>query len=137
MRRTVVIASVSLMLSSCTLTNAHHTKSSNTCRITGKIFNWKSSHPKLTKRLCAMSRALGPVEVTSSCRTRKRNKSVKNSYHLYARGCKAADVKIKGVSRRRILNYWKKSGGGTGYYCGRSFVHVDVGPTRSWTWYCG
>lgn len=85
-----------------------------------------------------MSKALGAVEITSSCRTRKANRSVSKSYHLYNRGCKAADVVIKGVGRKTILAWWAKNvGGGRGYYCGRRFVHVDVGPDRTWKWYCG
>ena len=87
--------------------------------------------------LCKMSKALGPVEVTSSCRTRKANRSVKKSYHLYHRGCRAADVVIKGVGKQKILNWWAANvGGGRGYYCGRRFVHVDTGDDRSWRWYC-
>ncbi len=111
-------------------------KAASNCRVEG--LNIKSSDPKLKAGLCKMSKALGSVEVTSSCRTRKANRSVKKSYHLYNRGCKAADVVIKGVGRKTILAWWAKNmGGGRGYYCKRRFVHVDVGPDRSWKWYCG
>jgi len=109
--------------------------SSSSCKVTGLN---KSSNAKLNAGLCKMSRALGPIEITSSCRTRKANRSVSKSYHLYNRGCKAADVVIKGVERKTILAWWAKNmGGGRGYYCGRRFVHVDVGPKRTWRWYCG
>jgi hypothetical protein len=44
----------------------------------------------------------------------------------------AADIKIAGTSSRDIWNFVKELGfGGTGYYQGE-FVHVDVGPARSW-----
>jgi uncharacterized protein YcbK (DUF882 family) len=84
-----------------------------------------------------MSRALGPIEVTSSCRTRKANRGASKSYHLYNRGCKAADIVVRGIGKKRVLAWWAKNvGGGRGYYCGRRFVHVDVGPNRTWFWYC-
>jgi len=105
------------------------------CRVEGIK---KGTSATLRNNLCKLSRALGPVEVTSSCRTTKANRSVKKSYHLYNRGCKAADVVIAGVGKQKILNWWGENvGGGRGYYCGRRFVHVDVGPKRSWRWYCG
>ena len=97
----------------------------------------KGTNDRLRKNLCKMSVELGAVKVTSSCRTRKANRSVKKSYHLYHRGCKAADIVIAGVGKQKILNWWAKNvGGGRGYYCGRRFVHVDVGPDRTWRWYC-
>ncbi len=112
------------------------------CRV--KDLNWKHSDPKLQEGLCRMSRELGPVQVRGghgshkNCRTTRTNRSVKRSYHLYARGCKAADISIEGVSGKTILNWWAANyGGGRGYYCRRSFVHVDVGPDRTWTWFCG
>ena len=84
------------------------------CNVVGKM-NWKSSHPKLKKGLCRMSRALGKVTVTSSCRTKKKNRGARKSYHLYSRGCKAADVVVKGAGRYRVLAWWKRNiGGGRG-----------------------
>lgn len=102
------------------------------CRVSGKT---NGLHPRLRSRLCTMSRQLGPVTVVSGCRNSGTNASPR-SYHRRAVGCMAADVRIAGTGGRRILSYWKKSGGGTGSYCGRSFVHVDVGPTRSWIHNC-
>ena len=108
------------------------------CRITGK-YNWKSSHPKLTRELCKMSRKFNKtIKVTSSCRTTKSNRGVSNSMHLYRNGCKAADIVILGMKKSTALKYWAKNvGGGRGYYCGRGFVHVDVGSNRNWAWFCG
>lgn len=103
------------------------------CRVTGKT---KGLHPQLMRRLCAMSRALGPINVVSGCRAHG-SKAAPKSFHRVAVGCKAADLTITGVSGKTILAYWKRTGGGgTGYYCRRSFVHVDIGPTRSWAWFC-
>jgi uncharacterized protein YcbK (DUF882 family) len=55
--------------------------------------------------------------------------AAKASLHQYGM---AADIKIDGVLSKRVWNYVKKLGfGGTGYYHSE-FVHVDVGPARSW-----
>lgn len=94
-------------------------------------------NPKLVRNLKTMSAHFGkPVKVTSHGGCRKRgNRRAPNSLHKISNGCKAADIRISGISRQKILKYWnKKFGGGKGYYCGKSFVHVDIGPNRSWRW---
>jgi uncharacterized protein YcbK (DUF882 family) len=51
------------------------------------------------------------------------------SLHQYGM---AADIKIAGVSSRRVWDYVRQIGfGGAGFYNG-TLVHVDVGPARSW-----
>jgi uncharacterized protein YcbK (DUF882 family) len=51
------------------------------------------------------------------------------SLHQYGM---AADIKMSGVSAKRIWEFVKSTGfGGTGYYHGDN-VHVDVGPARFW-----
>ncbi len=97
----------------------------------------QGTNVELMKNLCLLSQEFGAIRVTGSCRTEKANLSVKNSYHLYHRGCKAADIVIEGANKQKILNWWAENvGGGRGYYCGKRFVHVDVGENRSWRWYC-
>ena len=55
--------------------------------------------------------------------------AAKASLHQYGM---AADLKLKGVSSKKIWHYVKELGyGGTGYYHGKT-VHIDVGPARSW-----
>lgn len=55
--------------------------------------------------------------------------AAKASLHQYGM---AADLKMPGVSSRRIWDYVKGLGfGGAGYYHGDT-VHIDVGPARSW-----
>lgn len=62
---------------------------------------------------------------------RKRGKTVaKASLHLYGM---AADVKITGVDAKRLWEFARKHRvGGAGFY-GGPWVHIDVGPARSWT----
>ena len=117
-----------------TSTNAFvGTVSKRSCNIVG--LNWKHSDAKLKRGLCGLARRYGKVYVTSSCRTRKNNMGVKRSYHLHSRGCKAADLYIKGVKSKTILKWWAKNiGGGRGYYACRNFVHVDTGENRTWNW---
>jgi uncharacterized protein YceK len=114
---------------------AKATKSSKQCRINGSKFNWKSSHPALKTGLCRLSQKYGPLTITSSCRTKKSNRGVRNSYHLYSRGCKAADLYVAGVPNSKLLAWWKTNvGGGRGTYSCRRFIHLDVGPNRAWHW---
>ena len=112
------------------------------CRVSG--LNWKGSHPTLKQGLCDMSRALGLVIITNTkkhqnCRTKADRKGKPNSWHKYHRGCRAADVRINGVSTKRIKRWWlnytakKPYLGGASIY-GSGFVHVDTRTegARSW-----
>lgn len=52
------------------------------------------------------------------------------SLHQYGM---AADLRVEGVSGKRLWRLARKLRiGGAGYY-GNDFVHIDVGPTRFWT----
>ena len=62
---------------------------------------------------------------------RKRSEGVaKNSYHIKGM---AVDINVPNVSLRKLrdiaLGLQK---GGVGYYPSHDFIHVDVGPVRSW-----
>ena len=116
--------------------SVHHIGRTKGCRVYGL---YKGTNKDLRNKLCFVSKKFGySIEVTSSCRTVKGNRSVKNSYHLYRRGCKAADIVVGGSYRltMKVLKYWRKMRwGGTGSYSCRGFVHVDVGPAhRKWHW---
>ena len=112
------------------------------CRVSG--LNWKGSHPTLKQGLCDLSRALGPVVIANSkahqnCRTRADKKGKPNSWHKYHKGCRAADVRIKGVSLQKIKRWWlnytaKKPylGGASVYKSG--FVHLDTRTEGARTW---
>ncbi len=107
--------------------------------------NWLSGdvaglNPALKAKLYRLHKAFGrPIKVTpqGGCRLHG-NRRAPRSWHRRAVGCKAADIIMPGVSRRTILAWWARNvGGGRGFYCGRRFVHVDIGPNRTWSWYCG
>ncbi len=97
-------------------------------------------NPALKAKLFQLHKAFDkPILITphGGCRNHGSKRAPK-SWHRRAVGCKAADVIISGVSRRAILSWWARHvGGGRGFYCGRRFVHVDIGPNRTWSWYCG
>jgi len=54
----------------------------------------------------------------------------KHSYHMKAQ---AADIQIPGIRLSKLREIARSIGaGGVGYYPRSNFVHVDVGPVRSW-----
>lgn len=65
-------------------------------------------------------------------RTRSANTGVaKNSQHTLA---KAIDIRIPGIATRKLRDTaLSLRAGGVGYYPISQFVHVDVGPVRTWT----
>jgi uncharacterized protein YcbK (DUF882 family) len=94
----------------------------------------------LLHRLAKAVEAENPVRILSGYRTPETNRllrgegfsTAKNSQHLYG---KAADISIEGVRlrdlRRAALD---QEAGGVGLYPRDGFVHVDVGPVRTWAW---
>lgn len=73
-----------------------------------------------------------PVTITSAYRTPTRNKAVGGttySQHLYGT---AADIKVKGVSPKKVAEYAETllpHKGGIGIYA--TFIHVDVRATKA------
>jgi uncharacterized protein YcbK (DUF882 family) len=107
------------------------------CHHTGEVH---SIDPGLFLLLDALREHLGvpgsTYHLISGYRSREYNRLLrrsssnvsKRSYHL--RG-KAADVKLKGVPLRKLAGEARRlEMGGVGLY--RHFVHLDVGPVRSW-----
>ncbi len=86
---------------------------------------------KLRGVLSHIARVVGrrPL-VTSGHRSNGR----RGSYH---RKCLAADIRVPGISVKRIIAAAKSAPaiGGIGTYC-NGIVHVDVGPKRRWH-HCG
>lgn len=74
----------------------------------------------------------GKVTITSAYRTPTHNKKVGGetySQHLYGR---AADIKVSGVSPKKVATYAEtllKNKGGIGIYS--TFVHIDVRATKA------
>lgn len=75
-----------------------------------------------------------PLQVHSGYRTRTTNQQLEgaalNSRHLLGQ---AADITVSGVSNVKLAGMASVLGrGGTGFYPGRNFVHVDTGDERIW-----
>jgi uncharacterized protein YcbK (DUF882 family) len=75
-----------------------------------------------------------PIEVHSGYRTRRTNSATEgaalNSRHVVGQ---AADISVTGVSSVKLAGMSSVLGrGGTGFYVGRGFVHVDTGNERIW-----
>ncbi len=96
--------------------------------------------PRLKRQLVGIARHFGkPVHVTSGCRSSAHNRrvgGVNGSFHIR---CLAADFNVPGVPKQRLASYVRKlpARGGVGVYCGKSTVHLDLGPRRNWYKACG
>ncbi len=82
----------------------------------------------------ARSGVRAPLEIHSGYRTRNTNQKLEgaalNSRHLVG---KAADITVPGVKNLKVAEMASLLGhGGTGFYPGRNFVHVDTGDERVW-----
>ncbi len=76
----------------------------------------------------------GPIQVNSGYRTMATNRhtegAARNSQHIIG---KAADIVVPNVSPVKLAGMASLFGsGGTGFYVGRDFVHVDTGRDRIW-----
>lgn len=90
--------------------------------------------------LCGVQTWLGrnghemPIQINSAYRTMATNRTIegaaRNSQHILGR---AADIVVPGVSPVKLAGMASLFGrGGTGFYVGREFVHVDTGAERIW-----
>jgi len=75
-----------------------------------------------------------PIVLHSGYRTSRTNKATEgaalNSRHVVG---KAADISVPGVTSVKLAGMASLLGqGGTGFYVGRGFVHVDTGDERVW-----
>lgn len=78
------------------------------------------------------------VEIISGFRAEKYNLTLRKKGHQVARNSQhtrgnAVDFRLPGVGTRRLRDYARALRlGGVGYYPKSGFVHVDVGPIRTW-----
>lgn len=75
-----------------------------------------------------------PIKINSGYRTMATNRKIegaaRNSKHIVG---KAADIVVPGISPVKLAGMAALFGrGGTGFYVGRDFVHVDSGDERIW-----
>ena len=94
---------------------------------------------KLKKLLRRISTHYGkPVIVISGYRSPKHNRRVGGARRSQHMRCTAADFRVAGVSKYALAKYAKSlpGRGGVGTYCRSGFIHVDVGPRRTWHWSC-
>jgi uncharacterized protein YcbK (DUF882 family) len=101
----------------------------------------KAIDPQLLQMLFDLAQKLGvPPEyhvisgyrsaATNSMLRKKSNGVAKKSFHLQG---KAVDIRMPGVALRDLhVAALDLKQGGVGFYPGPDFIHVDVGPTRTW-----
>ncbi len=95
---------------------------------------------RLKKLLRKISAHYGkPVIIISGYRSPRHNRRVGGARRSQHMRCTAADFRVPGVSKFALARYAKSlpGRGGVGTYCRSGFIHLDVGPRRSWHWSCG
>ena len=91
--------------------------------------------------LARLGRPAGQVDIVCGYRSPETNEALReqsansgvaeHSQHIQAR---AIDIRVPGVPTARLRNAaLSLEAGGVGYYPVSQFVHVDVGPVRTWT----
>jgi uncharacterized protein YcbK (DUF882 family) len=91
--------------------------------------------------MARLGRPNGVIDIVCGYRTPETNAMLRggtaesgvaeHSQHMEAR---AIDIRVPGVSTARLRDAaLSLDAGGVGYYPGSRFVHVDVGPVRTWS----
>ena len=93
-------------------------------------------HPKLLVKLIELRKILErPVYITSGYRCPRYNQKVggvTNSYHCIGL---AADIKVKDINLINLLEICENIDfSGIGFYEKKTFLHLDVRPTKSTRW---
>lgn len=96
--------------------------------------------PRLIQRALVAARVFGmkEIEVISAFRTARMNSSMRARGHNVALRSRhvhgqALDLRIPGVPGARLCRYFRALRlGGVGCYPRLKFIHIDVGPVRTW-----
>jgi len=93
---------------------------------------WKCVPDSLKVVLNEVSRRYGPVTVSSTHRSRSRNRQVGGAHQSYHLNCQAVDFRVNGNPSAvlKFLRSHPNVGGLKRYRSG--FFHIDTGPRRNW-----
>ncbi len=92
--------------------------------------------PRLVVAALRATRKLGAskVIVLSAFRTLRANNEIGGALRSYHMNGQALDIRVKGVSTNTLCRYFRRLKlGGVGCYWKKRFVHIDVGPVRTWS----
>lgn len=91
--------------------------------------------PGMTRILRDVQSHFGrPVEIQSGYRSPARNRAVSGAKHSLHMQGRAADMRVPGVRREKLLAYLRSNRrvGGIGFYMAGGFIHADDGRRREW-----
>ena len=92
--------------------------------------------PRLVVAAVRAARSLksSKVIVLSAFRTLRANQEIGGALRSYHMNGQALDIRIVGVSTSSLCRHFRRLKlGGTGCYWDKHFVHIDVGPVRTWS----
>lgn len=107
-------------------------------RRSGEVITMNTDLLNTLYKIQTLSNSDKPIDIISAYRSPTTNSKLTESKrgvatHSYHTLGQAADINIKGLSLVRIREIAETlQAGGVGYYPGSDFIHVDVGPLRTW-----
>lgn len=107
-------------------------------RRSGEVITMNTGLLNTLHKIQTLSKSDKPIDIISAYRSPTTNSKLTESKrgvatHSYHTLGQAADINIKGLSLVKIREIAETlQAGGVGYYPGSDFIHVDVGPLRTW-----
>lgn len=107
-------------------------------RRSGEVITMNTDLLNTLYKIQTLSKSDKPIDIISAYRspttntrlTESKRGVATHSYHMLGQ---AADINIKGLPLVKIREIAEAlQAGGVGYYPGSDFIHVDVGPLRTW-----